>query len=904
MERALASPSVQALIQKLEAQGWQREPGAEEALAFERAQILILRFTQKNQGEDLPPPPGSKPASEADVKRDAAKLKRDMERVPKFPSSSPAFLVYAAWPEREEALAVLREGEAALLHLYSDGERRFLSFSGTTLLEQLRKNERFQKFEADLKQRVDKVICGPAFLDQATNTAYIFVNGCSSSLSVSSSRYGPTVYPPPSSYHPNQGATYLVLAKALSLAASELVIDPESLWLLPHALGSGVLERKGMCRYTVIAGGRKPSAWNDLRGFGWLAEYYPFEPARPESLSHARAEPLASTSLTLFCWELADYPEDNILLRFKTDAELTIHLYNIGTRHEVPLALVAKDQDSAAVSFVGFPETTYEEIKRLYKEAIHVSTYAEHIKVPWEGVRYFFEDRMDLTLDEVAKVLLALAQAEREGRFSQTYLELLQRPELRKLVLFFWSFFIVPGYEPPKEMMDQMMVHPRIQKYIRALAVEFERRAAPAHTLQPQGLGKVIVGYVAAKLLDLLINAISGFIRGKDEPSFTRVFVDPLYVYIGKDRKDLADHWKFIYDWLNKRIDWYGVPPGVGKDPRGLYSGIGMELNMFHLSLEERSWLAFAFGLVYAYKKYQHDASLLDDEEPNPAFAPGFHHLLFLFHHAVRAALRKEHDHVSGFAPIGLSVKGLTEVVVVMDRIVPRETPQPGRDSPVLTAHRDIVVACYYNKPNERTLLDFDKVRDHLRSVMNIFKDESFIDANPIFRPHGLDIAAVVLPTLDGDELTAVKRLAEALAQEIKYEGEAEAIFTGDDKRGKAAFLIWKEVRDGHTVIFFSCFERKGLPGLGRLTKEGKEKIVRELTRDNFSPVYEYSPNNHSNSSNPKNKEAEKRSSNTGSSNSTRTLGLIPIVIGTSWSQSHEPGSRPPEYIPVWQSLP
>ncbi|MEN3009386.1 MAG: hypothetical protein ABDI20_00110, partial [Candidatus Bipolaricaulaceae bacterium] len=212
-----------------------------------------------------------------------------------------------------------------------------------------------------------------------------------------------------------------------SLVLSELVIDPESLWLLPHALGAGVLERKGTRRYTVIAGGRKPSAWNDLRGFGWLAEYYPFEPARPEPLSHARAEPLAGMSLTVFLWELADHPGDNVLLKFKTEAELTIEAYNLALQYGLPANLgIANDSKGTRVAVVGEGKTTLAKVKRLSELDIEglIRVTGEYIYVPAQGAIYILEDLLGIKLEELAFVLYQLAKAEEEGRFAQAFEEL------------------------------------------------------------------------------------------------------------------------------------------------------------------------------------------------------------------------------------------------------------------------------------------------------------------------------------------------------------------------------------------------------------------------------------------------------------------------------------------------
>ncbi|MCS7240765.1 MAG: hypothetical protein NZ651_05940, partial [Candidatus Bipolaricaulota bacterium] len=478
LERALASPSVQALIQKLEARGWHREPGAEQALAFARGQILILRFTQKDQGETFPPPLESK-----------WDTKRAVKPSPVL-SSSPPFLMYAALPEREEAFAVLKEGEDALLHLYPDGERRFLWFSGAALLEQLRKNGRFRKFELDLKRHVDQVACGPALVDQATNIAYIFVTGCNSSLSPHSL---PAVYPPPSSYHPVEGATYLALAKVRSLASSELVIDPESLWLLPHALESGTFKKQGSKEtYTVIAGGQRPSAWSDLQSFGWVDVIYPVQLARPEPMSHVGVEPLTGMSLTIFCWELADYPEDNILLRFKTDLELTLELYNKAARY-ADYGVVGLYDSSQLFLLAGYDKLTPAELHAIQQKPRFVAPPS----ITFEMLQKLMEDVLGLSLDEVGLIFLRLAEAERQGRFAEEYAAVAHTRLARLRELLFKS----PDYFPAHLSIGVSRLPPeakesRAKEFIRAAALEYARivRKPELQGLEPQALLPLIIG--------------------------------------------------------------------------------------------------------------------------------------------------------------------------------------------------------------------------------------------------------------------------------------------------------------------------------------------------------------------------------------------------------------------------
>lgn len=512
LERALGSASVQALIQKLEARGLQRKSGAEQALAFERGQILILRFTPGAQ-RDFPPPPESKEAA----KREPPKLERDVKRQPKRdPEPSPlAFLVYAALPQGEEAFAVLQEDKNVYLNLYPDGEKRFLLVTGDRLLEQLRKNERFRRFEADLKQRVEQVTCGPAFVDQATHTAYIFAHGRASSLSTASSLYGPAVYPPPSSYHLVEGATYLMLAKVQSLTP-ELMIDPESLWLFPHALKADAEEKRrpseaGLteaCRVAVLAGGRRSSAWSGLRSFGWVEMIYPVELARSEPMSHMSTEPLPYTNLTIFCWELMDYPEDNILLRFKTDLELTLVLYNRVMKSADYGDVGVADGNSSLLLLAGYNELTPTEVYTVQQK---INLFGPP-SVTFEILQKLMEDVLGLSLEEVGLIFLRLAEAERQGRFAEEYAAVAHTKLARLRALLFKS----PDYFPAHLSIEVSLLSPeakesRAREFIRAAALEYARiiRELKPQGLEPQVFPPAIVGdvkWLGKLIVEIIIN--------------------------------------------------------------------------------------------------------------------------------------------------------------------------------------------------------------------------------------------------------------------------------------------------------------------------------------------------------------------------------------------------------------
>ncbi len=64
-----------------------------------------------------------------------------------------------------------------------------------------------------------------------------------------------------------------------------------------------------------------------------------------------------------------------------------------------------------------------------------------------------------------------------------------------------------------------------------------------------------------------------------------------------------------------------------------------------------------------------------------------------------------------------------------------------------------------------------------------------------------------------------------------------------DNNRGQAAFLIWRQVLNGQTVVVWSCIERRSLrrDGPERLTEEEKVELVRGMLLFGPElPQYEY----------------------------------------------------------------
>jgi hypothetical protein len=336
------------------------------------------------------------------------------------------------------------------------------------------------------------------------------------------------------------------------------------------------------------------------------------------------------------------------------------------------------------------------------------------------------------------------------------------------------------------------------------------------------------------------------------------------------------------WGYIDKRMGPYGVPD-IGRTVEqmvGRYSALGVVLKLFgpELSPEERSWLALAFAVVYAYPHYGIKMGYdLDDITASSPFAPGFRHMLKVFHMAIERGTNRVlgkpggHDHERGFVPCGVSVLDLTDVRLVMWRFLDRPRPWTGELEP----HQDIAVVRYHDRPGPGMPMDFAGVADHIHEAFRCFPK---VNHALLPRRHGLNIVAVVLPTLHGTEVDAVRRLADALRREIQYQGTPNVY--NDFQVGEAAFLIWREVRDGTPVVVYSCFERRGLPRRGpeRLTSEEKEEIVRKLLLDGATlPVHEYSGNNGSSTGSSRAGSSSARSSGSG------------VVVGIDWWGSGDP---------------
>jgi len=504
-EQAFSSPAVQAVLQKLHQRGWQEVQNQEISFAFEKAQILLVPFAKRSsqdQGDQTPPPSQRIQPSSAS---------RPLPQ-PKSPSEPPnlAYLVYAATPEGAEAFAVLRESGEEFLHLYPEADCRLrLLAGGENVLTQLRQNERFTKFETYLKTRVEKVTCGPVILDEANNVAYIFVQGLSSPLSTKA--FAPAVYPPPSSYIPQEGCVYIVLAKVTSVAAGFLTVDPQSLWVSPYLMKSGTFASESLEKtfHSILAGGKKPRGWEDLRSFAYMvvasSPLSQPEPAVSPQQS-ALAEPPTVQTLVAFIWGLADYPEENMLGRFKTDLEITLEYYN-------------KAMEKAKFGAVGIAKQNIRYILAGYQtltpmQAQEVMQKMESIEgsvISFDVLRWLIEEAIGLSLEELGDLLLRLAAAEKAGKFDIEY-DALVKTKLQK---FLTLMLEIPKYIPANISGWYFRLSPeekeqRAKVFIRDLAREYQR-LVQSHSLEPSELEVKAVPVVIAAAGKLVLETLAQF---------------------------------------------------------------------------------------------------------------------------------------------------------------------------------------------------------------------------------------------------------------------------------------------------------------------------------------------------------------------------------------------------------
>ena len=358
-----------------------------------------------------------------------------------------------------------REGSSFQV-LYPDGERTYRVVSSPgSILEQLRENERFLSFERWLLEEHPlrrnassplRLFVSRAFLDETLGVVYIILT-----LRETTPR-GPYDHIRTVSEDEDLKPLreYLVLAKAIGEINGEVIIDPDSIWLLPRGSGeeedpwsAGIPRREVHLDETkivdltvppqlhVIHGfGDAPGELGDLRPFGFVVMRDPMAGRyRPlpmpssgdqgdRTVTPPRKLPAGKIyfGTELYIWGLADWGPENLVLRFEPAAELTLAAYN-ETPDSNTAVLALKRTDGPVILLAGFGETSLEEAGHLYRQA--KGSLKDVYKEPTnrellEGMSQGFDIVMDtwgLDPDAVVRWLLQLGHAQEEGRFEEAY---------------------------------------------------------------------------------------------------------------------------------------------------------------------------------------------------------------------------------------------------------------------------------------------------------------------------------------------------------------------------------------------------------------------------------------------------------------------------------------------------
>lgn len=885
--RALADPVTKEIRTGLEVRGYRLQEEPEVVLQYERGFVVIFRAVE-SQANQTPTPP-ERPRERPSFGREPYPKPR-----PATFGAGPAGLIYLGLDTGSRAFAVIDQTEQEkTLHIYLDGERTFRHAGD--VLPQLRKNERFRKFEEWLKTHGKVVGAAGAILDETNHDIYIVI---------------PVAPQQPYPRNPGLVETmaldpdvevYMGLAKVLTVENNEVLVDPETLVLLPTTkttdrLLPGFPVREvnpgakaeiidmGGPVYTVISGGEKPRAFQGLRDFAFFTardtgerlhsgdtgqnNFSRFVPPtigglhQPETSGFSRRE----RSLTVFCWDLLNVPADNVLLQFKTDPELTLAAYNAAVRQDAYGVIAAKDTRSTSkppVYLAGFSEVRLEDVKELYEKALRDFTSDQpYLVVPTAGVIHVVEHRLKMPLERLGELLLRLAEAANQGRFDEAYKELLPQG-LSNLVEVFSR--LIPEGWPGRE---------RIPQFIKSLALEWQRRLLEKQ-LSPQVIGTVILNTALEKLLNLLWNAFVSFVQGDKVPKFAKKFCDNKgYFYIEPTPVQLGIHWgSFLRPWLDDWLTKAGFPKLKGLEDAdswkaAIFSVWGTRLG----NPQTRKEAVVIISVIYKYATF---AENIDFEVRVDEFKPYYHHLLKVMAFLDGALTR---DHPSKWICAGISVAGVTETRLVLYRDETR------RGETV----RDIAVVNFLTAPDSSE--DFEKIYNWVESEISTFtgrreynpmdpirfgKNTWEVDGRKL--TPGFDIAAVVFTDpVSPKQAAEIRKLVDRMDKNLKnLPGLSEHgydIIDPDDVAARAVVVTWKEEDEkGNVTNWVSIIEL----GPGKISDAEKHRIAQAFAGRNYQ---EYKPNtssSHSSSSPPP----------SGSSRFSRPV----VVDGVVWAEDDRP---------------
>jgi len=216
--------------------------------------------------------------------------------------------------------------------------------------------------------------------------------------------------------------------------------------------------------------------------------------------------------LTLFCWELTTYPEDNVFLQFETDLERTLEIYNRAMQHADDGVAGISHSNTSQPVLAGYAQLTPAQAHELERQIGFIGPPT----ITFEMLQDLMEEVLGLTLEELGAIFLRLAQAEREGRYDQEY-EALAHAGLAGLrEVLFQSPRHFPAYPSVVRvmMLPKEALEARAKEFIKAAALEYCRivteQLAPRQ-LEPQKLPAVLLVAGVRWLARIVIDVVAGF---------------------------------------------------------------------------------------------------------------------------------------------------------------------------------------------------------------------------------------------------------------------------------------------------------------------------------------------------------------------------------------------------------
>jgi hypothetical protein len=713
--QALADPVTKEIRAKLETRGYMLLEDPVVMLQYERGFLVIFRA--------IVPPNDRTPTSVSGL----------------------AHLIYIGLHQGSRAFGVVDHGEKTL-HIYPDGEKAFRGAGD--VLHQLRKNERFRKFEQWLQTHGKVVGAAGAVLDETSYDIHIIV-ATAPPASHDSGRVGVMALDP-------NVEVYVALAKALAVKDDEVLLDLETLVLLPSTkterdFGPGFPVRDvnpgvklvGGPVYTIISGGEKPREFPNLRDFAFYTcrdtgEHLTgdtgqkgFSQFVPAAQTRMRSPPFPKTplkeecSLTVFCWDLINVPDDNILLQFKTEAELTIEAYNRAEQFGLPITLgAAHSQKEIKLSFLGFSQLSFADVQVHYEKACELIK-SDYFVVPALGMVGIFEDLLAMSFSDLGLLLLRLAEGDEQGKFEETY-EALRPHGLEALERLFARFELKPTPE-------------RRITFIQALARQWKKYLQET---QPK---------LAPQVFKEIYNTLFAYVSFKERPQYVRTWVEGVGegAVIKFKKRPTIEEATFtginilaISKWIRERIraastqNLLPLYPGLEKGETleavwGLY--ISTLLFGAAKAPPDPNPLVFA-ALAACYRE------LLGKTVPEIDFPKAAANIL---RHLLRLGLHLGAAERLGWVSEGARVAGLTEVRVLYRRDRGKlpdpyekarqvHEKQPIHHRPVV----DVAIVNYANEPKHE-LLDWAS-----KTLNEVRKDPEWPNNKEAW---GLNVVAVVI---------------------------------------------------------------------------------------------------------------------------------------------------------------